>query len=451
MTASHEYAGVLPETEFGNDYERRNQEAFGIAFEQYLRMYEDYPKYSYAREGKEYPKKYEKRDEELRQQTIDSMEQNYDLLQPLGHEYLDSPAGATVTIPVAINSEDFETLANTIRLVGESQQDLGQPVNVIIWANAFYKSNRKRGEVQALADENYARLQQMMGEISGNDLRIFTALRTQKGNVRMTDVRHDYMEATAMLCARQGNGFMHPVLWLDADTPSMRSNSLRAVRDEVEKGEVLFPHLKLHFEIDWTDELLSNTDSATRAVAVDEIHRRMAYRGKELKGYYEESGFATGIGTYLSTGGMNPIFRKMVMPAISETYCVTSRAETVTTCRSLSKGLEDRESIGWEIIPKGLIRGTEPTKLKGYIKGTSLSTSARRMYKRVNEGGANSLLEYGDTLANQMSGNKKVRDVNPTDMHLLYNSDFSHRPKITGKNDRIARNVIKRYFPFENL
>ncbi len=448
MTNQHESLDLYSPQEVTDGHEAIDHEALPIATEQYLRRYEEVKRLRYLQDQKPYPQKEAIRDDSDAKVAHEAVAENYAKLETLGTVET-GPAGLTVTIPVAVLSEDFESLKHTVELVDNAQKDFGEPINVVVWANAFYKGARQKKSVLDEAEQRYADLQAELETFSSNDVRIRTALATYKGNVHMTNVRSDYMEAVGMMANKENNSFMHPVLWLDADTTSLRPSSLSMMRDEVQKGQVLFPHLKLDFDIDWLDanQPLSQADNATKAVAVDEINRRIAYRNNEGKGYYEESGLGFAIGTYLSSGGLNPRFANMPMPAISETNSLMTRATDVRDTRGRLQGLDNPEdSKGWSIIPNNLIAGDQPTQLFGYIANSRAGISARRMHKRVRQSGAIALLQYGTKLANQLSDKKKARDVNSTDMNLLVNSEHSSRPHVTGRRARIARKVIQRYF-----
>lgn len=448
MTNHHESLVLHSRHEASAEHEVIDCESLQVATEQYLGRYEEVKRLRYLRDEKPYPQKEVERDDRDARAAYESMEDNYAKLETLGNVEAGS-AGLTVVIPVAVLSEDFEGLKHVMELITVAQKDLGESINVVIWANAFYKGARQKKSVLQSADQRYADLQAELESFSSDDVRVRIALATYKGNVHMTNVRSDYMEAVAMMAIKENSSFMHPVLWLDADTTSLKPRSLAMMRDEVQKGQVLFPHLKLNFDIDWLDasQPLSQADNATKAVAVDEINRRIAYRDNEDKGYYEESGLGFAIGTYLSSGGLNPKFANMPMPAISETNSLMMRATDVRDTRGKLQNLENPEDPkGWNIIPDNLITSDQPTQLFGYIANSRAGISARRMHKQVRQSGAIALLQYGTQLANQLRGEKKARDVNSTDMNLLLNSEHSSRPHVTGRRARIARKVIQRYF-----
>ncbi len=448
MTNHHESLVLHSRHEASGEHEVIDRESLQVATEQYLRRYEEVKRLRYLRDEKPYPQKEVERDDRDARVAYESMEDNYAKLETLGNVEAGS-AGLTVAIPVAVLSEDFEGLKHVIKLIAVAQKDFGESINVVIWANAFYKGARQKKSVLESADQRYADLQAELESFSSNDVRVRIALAAYKGNIHMTNVRSDYMEAVAMMALKENNSFMHPVLWLDADTTSLKPRSLAMMRDQVQKGQVLFPHLKLHFDIDWLDanQSLSQADNATKAVAVDEINRRIAYRDNEDKGYYEESGLGFAIGTYLSSGGLNPKFANMPMPAISETNSLMMRATDVRDTRGKLQNLENPEDPkGWNIIPDNLITSDQPTQLFGYIANSRAGISARRMHKQVRQSGAIALLQYGTQLANQLRGEKKARDVNSTDMNLLLNSEHSSRPHVVGHRARIARKVIQRYF-----
>lgn len=449
MTIHHESPALNSRHEHDGNYEELNKKFLRVALDQYFHRYEEAKRYHYFQKGKldRYSQSEAEKDEREALVAFSSAEANHAKLETLG-DIETGPAGLTVTIPVAVLSEDFDSLKHTLEEITKAQERMGQPVNVVIWANAFYKGIRQEKKVVGDAKSRFETMKNMLRDFSTDNVRIRPALATYKGKVHMANVRKDYMEATGLMLAEEGNGFMHPVLWLDADTSHLSKDAFSGIKHAVEKGETLYPHLRLKFMIDWTDAPLSQADNATKAVAVDEINRRLAYRGHDDKGYYEESGFACAIGTYLSSGGLNSTYAGMPTPAISETNTLLQRTLETAKIRSSLQGIENSEGIkGWNIIPQELITSDGPTKLTGYLDRASIGTSARRMYRRVRQGGAVALLQYGNQLFNQLDDRKTARDVNATDMHLLVNSEFSNRPHVTGRRERIARKVIQRYFP----
>lgn len=449
MTIHHELSAPQIRHERDESYEELNKKFLRIALDQYFHRYEEVRRYRYLQEGKQsgYSQSEIKKDQRDAAEAFAAAEANYDKLETLG-DIETGPSALTVAIPVAVLSEDFVSLKHTLEEITKAQEYLGQPVNVVVWANAFYKGKRQEKKTVNDAEARFEVLKNELKDFSTNDVRIRPALAIYKGSLHMANVRKDYMEATGLMLAEEGNGFMHPVLWLDADTTRLSKDAFIGIKQTVEKGEILYPHLRLKFMIDWTDALLSQADNATKAVAVDEINRRLAYRGNDDKGYYEESGFACAIGTYLSSGGLNAPYPKMPIPAISETNTLLQHTIETARMRSSLQGVNSAEDLkGWGIIPPELIASDSPTKLTGYLDRASIGTSARRMYRRVRQGGAVALLQYGDQLFNQLDDRKTARDVNATDMHLLVNSEFSNRPHVTGRRERIARKVIKRYFP----
>jgi hypothetical protein len=245
--------------------------------------------------------------------VVGDLAHEYDKLEVLGG-VPDRPASLTIAVPFAIRTEDPQLISNLIMQIQHAQEQYGGPVDVVLWNNALINDDDpdKASKIEDV-EIKHAVLNEAIKDLSSSEVRILSGIDQIEGRgqtksiIDMNDVRGHQMSAITYKVFQENADFMHPVLWLDADTIDLSKNALKAIDDEVRSGRTLLPHLETKYGIEQQDEGLSHTDDITRSIAVNEIMRRIATRGKspdKRTGYYEESGMAFAIGTYLTIGGV---------------------------------------------------------------------------------------------------------------------------------------------------
>jgi hypothetical protein len=242
------------------------------------------------------------------------IEANYSLIERIGPSAEnEEESDCTVCIPVALLHEDISTVVNTVGLIKRAQQASGKPVDVVLWTNARYNEYNK-DEIQAAASEKYDALKTELATYTDEGLRVDMALQTLDANdTAISKIRANSMDAIAMQAIVKGQGYEHPVVWLDADTTFMAKSALSELSDEVRSFDSAFAHANLQWSTEWAKGPLAEQDDATKAVALNEIHRRQLARMTEdgrTSGYVEEMGLAFAVGTYLQSGGVNTLTPK---------------------------------------------------------------------------------------------------------------------------------------------
>lgn len=265
----------------------------------------------------------------------------------------------TICVPVGILTEDRNRVTTLLEKIAKESNTIPKPIEVLIWANAKY-DDAEKDSVILEAQRNYEDMKQEIQKLtaSGN-IRVYTALQhVTASEFSMSRVRKNYMDALALKAVREGYGFDHPVMWLDADTTDIKKGTLKIVADEVHSFNSAFCHPSMYYSIDWNNgNHISDSDDATKAFAIDEMARRMGIRSEvesagdrsEPLGYLEESGFSFALGTYLVTGGIN------TTDDINETVGVLTNARA-----KVSRPIPETRkfSIGdlQEILPESLLK-----------------------------------------------------------------------------------------------
>lgn len=426
-------------------------------------------------------------DTEAIQSVFEDMQQQYDKLVTLG-DVADRPAALTVAIPVAIRSEEPEQLARLISLIHQAQQQYDKPVDVILWNNAKSSEADDPDEITKDALSKHESMIRAIEDFSDTNVRLRTAFEVndpQEGAI--TSVRHRQMSAVAMNTYRDSADFMHPVIWLDADTIDLSKNAFVEMDSQVRSGSVLFPHLETNYGIDWVDkDNPKNIDTTTRIVVVNEIIRRIVMRGTPTFGrddYYEESGMGFAIGTYLTVGGTDTSESDGESIAMIKTAEMVSRVRRIGNNNNLwSKkgkvfgpsdrlnespdtfnvpwhdyGTDQLSDSGGHIIPNYLLPDTVETEFMQYIQTAHSSMSARRQRERVNQGNIRNL--HTESRASDYRLYSDMKDPerpnsgdNATREDMLELLDnYEERTKggywaLKPKERRIAESVIERYF-----
>lgn len=328
---------------------------------------------------------------------------NHQLVEVLGEKEVSPEEPAiTVCVPVAILAEKEERAVRTIKLVSRAQQKLGEPVEVLLWTNARHKDSGEDKRVVAnKARYRYKKLKTTIGGVDNPGLTIKTALQVlPESEATMSRLRANYMEAVAFDAVHRGYGFDHPILWLDADTTFLSSNSLRDIEKSVREFEAMFVHTNAHFSLDWLkDRTLNGMDDVSKAIALEEIVRRQIIRERRsdshMNNYMEECGLAFALGVYLDAGGLN------TADPINE-----------------SSGLEDnieraQDGYAWandpanphypphhpqkRIVPDFLRPSLgSPIRKEKIITAAHMGISARRHYAVVQKYGVESIGDYDD-------------------------------------------------------
>jgi len=298
----------------------------------------------------------------------DHMQKQYDRLQDLEPDSGER-AAMTICIPVAIEKEDPAAVAKAVGLL---QQSVASDDNyeVVLWANAKDTGDKDK------IDSNYQALLSTLRDTEHPNLQIKSTLKLlPEGSAgKMGTIRADYMDAVAIDCQKRGYGYDHPVLWLDADTTSVSKGALEDIAAAVRSFDAAFVHADLRFSADWaTGKKISELDDATKAVAVDEIHRRQGARERpefnDKTQYHEESGLAFSIGVYLKDGGL-------------ERSLSGSESDSLMATHHWGKKL-----------PAYLGKDMEPRDMPEiqYLKSARIGTSARRQHELVNRLGPSEL------------------------------------------------------------
>lgn len=393
------------------------------------------------------------------------MQANYDLLEPVdtAEHPADKPAAMTVCIPVALMGEDQATIDRVLDTVHSSQQELGQPVDVILWTNTpntppnsgkpGLRQRIKERRAAATAEKRYQDLRDSLQRFDGSGTRIKTALQfIPEGQGSIGKIRSDYMEAAAVDALENGYDSDHPILWLDADTTYITKNTLPLINEKVRAGDTLFVHATERFTTEWADgKPMSERDSATRAIMIDEIHRRKfaklaAKEGKQI-GYREESGLAFKIETYLKLGGV-------------DTDLAADEASTLIT--NGKELLLEGQVTRWR--PRAGESPRFPHHVPGvveYLPAARIGLSARRLVDRVKTQGA-----YGVWRAQQSIGteyelfsdsdhtthDREAAPISAEDMHHILESKrgmYAHdlaTKRLDEKEDRIIARMIDEAF-----
>jgi hypothetical protein len=355
--------------------------------------------------------------------VLAEMQEKYELLDdipPLIELSNSVESICTVTIPVAILSEDIDRVMSVVEKIEKSNTSDNQPIDVILWANAQYlKSNKS--ETEAQASKKYLDLVEQLKLLDGNGVRIKAALQMiEQDKFSMSKLRSDYMDAVCLDTLYKGYGFNHPIMWVDADMTNISKGAVAELADLVRTNDVRFGHANLQYSIDWSaGELPDELDDPTKAVLFNEIQRRQfaaIENDREDYGYAEESGLVFTAGLYLNAGGVD------TGDPMNESLRLRNRAEEVS-CK-----FEE------PLIPLSINDGGDCMDHMQYIKTARMSVSGRRHYEIAKEKGAAGLYDvdasgYGDKLFTHRDKLEKSVSIDGSDLRALSesNSEYWHK------------------------
>lgn len=324
--------------------------------------------------------------------NIEAMAEKADLLEDLGDRPEDEAAiepALTVCIPVAVTKEEPATVMHTVELVKRSQQELGKPVDVIVWANAKYAGEDSEAATQEAAQANYVTMQEMLKPADGEGLRIQTALEVlPEEEATMVKLRSNYMDALSVQAAERGYGVDHPVLWMDADTTMLSPAALGKIEASVRNFDAMVVHTNLRYNLDWANGTpLGELDDASKAVAIHEIHRRQRTRFEEAMntpdsgaalGYNDEPGTAFALGSYLAGGGLHQ---------------PKDRRHTFDSGVDEARILETNMRQARQQLPNTLFKDGDPQAAQHvtYVQDARMGVSNRRLYRDVQDHGTQAL------------------------------------------------------------
>lgn len=322
--------------------------------------------------------------------VLEKMAAKADLLEDLGDnaspeedEQAPEPA-LTVCIPVAVTREDPEKVAHTVSLIKRSQQNLGKPVDVIVWANDRYDEGDEASTQEAAAT-SYAAMKEKLQPIDGDGLHIQTALEVlPKDEATMVDLRSNYMDAVSVKAAQRGYGVEHPVLWMDADTTELSPDALGMVEQSVRNFDAMLVHTNIRYNLDWANGTsFDELDDASKAVAIYELGRRQHARFEQAigtadsgaqVGYNDEPGMAFALGSYLAGGGLHQQAgeRRTYRSGVDESHI-----------------LEANIARAREHLPEAVFQNEdrETAKRITYLEDARMGVSNRRLYRDVQERG----------------------------------------------------------------
>lgn len=395
------------------------------------------------------------------QEIIGEMNTNYSLLEPVSERQTEQKPEMTICIPVALLAEDQATIDHTLDAINESQKQLGKPVEVILWTNVVtpkpeakpsLRQRVKERRMAAKAEKRYQELRSSLLQFDHTDLQIKTAFQAlPEEEFSISKIRSNYMEAAAINAHRNDYDPSHPVLWLDADITYMTKNTLPVLNNKLRAGKTMFVHADERFTTEWADgKPMSERDPATRAIMIDEIHRRrfakMAKKQGKHVGYVEESGLGFTLDTYLNLGGVN------TNDAVNESSNLIAHGGQLLISGEVTRYPE----------PSARTAARLPLEIEGlleYVPSVRLGLSARRRLGKVQERGAKGLwrVDQASGLAYKMhSQNKSKRQeaepITGEDVHAALKSKagfHGHRLKerhLDSKDDQLIAGLIERAF-----
>jgi hypothetical protein len=325
------------------------------------------------------------------------MEGNYELLEDVGpskdEEHPDP--FMTICIPVALLQEDQATIDRTLDAIHTSQKTLDKPIQVILWANARYEQAEQAGlktsikqRYQALrtppkAAKRYEKLRASLGRFDGTGLEFKTALQVlPEEDSTMSQLRSNYMDSISILAQKEGYGYDHPIMWLDADTTYITANTLGDIGSKVKNFDALFVHAAERYTMEWAKgKPRSELDDETKSVMLNEIHRRITSK-KALSqdpehgtGYTEESGLAFAVGTYLDAGGVD------INDPINEAGLLIKNGRELLSRGNAGFHRDHSPNDETEALPS----------LVEYVRSARIGLSARRHYRAVKAIGVRAL------------------------------------------------------------
>jgi len=359
---------------------------------------------------------------------LETMMPNYALLGNVKEREQQGETSGTIGVPVAILTENPDTLADVIEKVSATAES---SVDVVVWANAKYSSDNE-DEVKAEAQRNYDYLVDKLQKIDNDDLRIQGGLQIlPEDELFMSVIRSNYMDAIAIDSVKQGYGFDHPILWVDADTTFISKGVVRNIASSVRNHDAYIVHANSLLTVDWASgRPLGELDDATKAVAVNEIRRRQLYReddpDKFPGAYIEESGFAFALGIYLKTDGVK------TSTAINESGWIV-------------ENIVANEIIDGPMFPERLQGHDKKTNMFKLIRSAKLGTSARRHYELAKESGATALEDSDGSGYEDTFTDIKKNDANPTitakEMGDIWRKKIAYLEKLKSYDPLTERSV----------
>lgn len=357
------------------------------------------------------------------------MRQNHDLLERYPDSKDSVEPDCTVCIPVAINGEDIEQVAKAVELIKESQRGNQGLTEIVVWANAKLDAHSQEDQ-KVLAEKNYALLRNRLKTLEGEGICIRTALQVLDGeSAHMSQVRSNYMDAVMIEAYDRGWALDHPIIWLDADTTEISKGAIKDLADSVKTSGRPFVHANLRFTADWAaNSQIENLDNPTKAVAINEIHRRKLSRDRINQDYIEEAGLAFLLGTY-------------------------ARADGVETWDPLNESAN--------LISKVQLNQREQTQdgVVTYHRAARIGVSARRQYELAKQKGAGGLvgansLGYKDTYSSMQRFGDTVASITNADVMDAFSREeelAQGRQYDQEAHEALAKNANRRKRQIEHL
>jgi hypothetical protein len=243
-------------------------------------------------------------------------------------EWWEAPT-RTVVIPVETMTESYDNLYRTLLALKRACRKLGR-TEVVIWFNTGYSGDLVVVQPAITRLETWIlALEQSRIAIPNFRLRLTHRFRSDlSGLGDFNEVRAAYMDAIISEACPRYFRFMHPVWWLDADTPFITRNAIRLGERALAKRRGHFVKTNHQYSGD-TPRLpvLSKRSDAEKVASVYALTRRMLERNlapTDPRGYVEESGLLMALGNYMLCGGVG-----LMDPLLGESKTMLARASKV--------------------------------------------------------------------------------------------------------------------------
>jgi hypothetical protein len=241
-------------------------------------------------------------------------------------EWMQPPA-RTIVIPVDLMKESPETLERTLWRLRKVCRGMHR-TEVVIWFNSYCD------KTLAQIPGSITRFEEWAAELEGSRIgtRTFRLRAVHKFRKYETtkdgafnEIRSAYMDAILNEARPRHFRFMHPVWWLDADTPFMTRGFIRKCERALREQYGHFVKANLQYSGDNPSALpFRERSGAEKVAALYAITRRMLERNLDPtadRGYVEESGLLMALGKYMLSGGVG-----ISNPLLGESRTMLARA-----------------------------------------------------------------------------------------------------------------------------
>jgi len=243
-----------------------------------------------------------------------------------------TPPDRTIVVPVELMSTSWETLEQFLRILQRGCRNLGR-TEVLIWFNTYFDPDGDWNIIpNAMRDFDI-----MLAELGNSDipsrdfrLRVVHRFRISKDSSEgaFNEIRSAYMDVLVWQARPRHYPYMHPVWWMDLDTPFMSRALIRVCEYALKekRGHFIKANLQCVGGNPWAGPLTERS-KAEKVASVFAVARRKLERNltpTDSRGYVEESGLLLAFGKYMRSGGVG-----VCNPLLGESRTMLERAARV--------------------------------------------------------------------------------------------------------------------------